>query len=150
MPVAATAISVTFARFAQVFSQILHVGLSLRFEDLLETMTAAAEEIRTNQRELEEMLEDKKKKKDLPTHSDGPFPAPAVDRESLEGDLGDNIHTFLYVVVIYTKVKDDLDEEQRFKAMKVSSPVEYNDKYFFLRCSHEYTYTCDMILSPSR
>ncbi len=101
-----------------MFSQILHVGLQLRFDDLLETMQVTADEIRMNQvalRDLEQAQQDQKEQSAAREST----PPPAADKYTLELDLSDNMHTFLYLVVIYTKLESSLDEAQTFSAMQV-------------------------------
>ncbi len=121
-----TAIFLSFhlCRFAQVFSQILHVGLDLKFDDLYDTMEATGAEIKKNQEAIEEIKANREKKlqqeEEPPSVAPGkPSPPPKTNQETLERDLGINMQTFLYLVVIYTKLKEDLLEEQRFRVMRV-------------------------------
>lgn len=81
-------------RFAQVFSQIVHVGLNVEFDQLLEVISACQGEIKRNLLESE----------------------PSEDTwEELES----NMNTFLYFLVIYGKTRKNTSETDHFRLMKL-------------------------------
>ena len=90
-------IDMDLRRFAQVFSQILHVGKDIEFSEIGEVLKAARVEIQQNMDKLDEGVED-----------------PLV----VEEDLKNNMNTFLYLIVIFTKIKKTNSCNDRFEAMK--------------------------------
>ena len=84
-------------RFAQVFSQILHVGKDIEFSEIGEVLLAAKCALQQNMEALDEGVE---------------------DRCALEEDLKENMNIFLYLIVIFTKIKKSNNSNERFEAMK--------------------------------
>ncbi|RWS08324.1 Protein fem-1-like protein [Dinothrombium tinctorium] len=71
-------------RFAQVFSQMFHVGVEVPFNVLFEVLEIAVQELRKNNQSLFNTTEEGLK-------------------EGLQEEVDDNIHTILYLLVIATK-----------------------------------------------
>lgn len=90
-------------RFAQVFSQMIHLGVDIHFESFLVVMEATATDIESNLQKLKTTSDD----------SDDP--------DSIADDLESNMLTFLYLVVIFGKLAGA--EVDVFKAMKVIHKV---------------------------
>ncbi len=86
-------------RFAQVFCQMLHVGVELDFESVREVMQTTVKEMEKNKQEQENKSEE---------HCS----------DSLS-ELGYNMHTLLYLVVIYSKIMSSLSENDRFSVMQI-------------------------------
>ena len=82
-----------------MFSQILHVGVQFPKSNLLEVIEAAANEINLN----------------LSTIAN---PGPKDDLDVIQAELESNMNTFLYILVIFTKVRQDLTQEENFRAMQ--------------------------------
>jgi len=82
-------------RFAQVFSQVLHVGLELSFEVLEEVLAATILELERNKAKIA-------------------HPGPKDDVEVIAEEMDCNITTALYLIVIVTKMlgKSNPDKEQ--------------------------------------
>merc|ERR1719322_1540025 len=98
-------IDMDLRRFAQVFSQILHVGKDIEFSEIGEVLKAARVEIQQNMDKLDEGVED-----------------PLV----VEEDLKDTMNTFLYLIVIFTKIKKTNSCNDRFEAMKTIYQVVHD------------------------
>ena len=85
-------------RFAQVFSQMIHLGVTIKFSDFLVVLQATVTELESNEWKLkhpENLLD---------------------DVEALKEDLNTNMLTFLYLIVIFGKLK--CDKEETLEAMK--------------------------------
>ena len=92
-------ISLDLLRFAQVFSEIVHVGLEVEFANLLEVTEAVRDEIRRNPHST-------------PCSSGGHSCSEANDTER-------NMSTLLYFLVIYSKMQKKVTPEQHFDLMRV-------------------------------
>lgn len=92
-------------RFAQVFSQMIHLGVDIHFDSFLAVMEATASEIEANLKALETKPEDQ-----------------VDDPEAISDDLESNMLTFLYLVVIFSKLGAH-SEMNIFRAMKVIHKV---------------------------
>ena len=86
-------------RFAQVFSQMIHLGVNIKFNDFLVVLQATVTELERNEKKL------KLPPQDL-----------LDDVEQLKEDLNTNMLTFLYLIVIFGKLKSD--KEENLEAMK--------------------------------
>ena len=86
-------------RFAQVFSQMIHLGVDIAFKDFLIVMESTANDIESILMRLNSKGED------------------ADDPETLKDDLESDLLTFLYLVVIFGKLGGG--EMDIFNAMKV-------------------------------
>ena len=84
-------------RFAQVFSQILHIGKDIEFVEIGEVLKTARNAIQQNVDTLDEGVE---------------------DRLVVEEELKENMNTFLYLIVIFTKITKSNSSNERFEAMK--------------------------------
>ncbi|RWS29575.1 Protein fem-1-like protein [Leptotrombidium deliense] len=84
-------------RFAQVFSQMFHVGVEVPFQILFDVLEIAVQELRNNNQSLFNTTEESLK-------------------EGLQEEVDDNIHTILYLLVIATKTLKSRSktEEERF------------------------------------
>jgi len=86
-------------RFAQVFSQVLHVGLELSFEVLEEVLASTVLELERNQAKMSN-------------------PGPKDDVEVVAEEMDCNITTALYLIVIVTKLlskSDDVQEQTVYR-----------------------------------
>ena len=86
-------------RFAQVFSQMIHLGVNIKFNDFLVVLQATVSELESNELKL------KLPPQDL-----------LDDIEALKEDLNTNMLTFLYLIVIFGKLKSE--KEENLEAMK--------------------------------
>lgn len=91
-------VSMDLLRFAQVFSEIIHVGLELDFENLIEVISAVKDEIAKN-----------------------PHSTPCASGHSCSeaNDTERNLTTLLYLLVIYSKIQKKVSKEDHFRLMKV-------------------------------
>jgi len=88
------AVAKDLLRFAQVFSQVLHVGLELSFEVLEEVLAATVLELERNKAKLA-------------------HPGPKDDVEVITEEMDCNVTTALYLIVIVTKILCQLDAAQQ-------------------------------------
>lgn len=75
----------------------MHIGKDIEFSEIGEVLKAARYTIQQNMDTLDEGVE---------------------DRNALEEELKENINTFLYLIVIFTKIKKSNSSNDRFEAMK--------------------------------
>ena len=95
-------------RFAQVFSQMIHLGVAIKFNDFLTVLQATVTELEMNEEKLQN-------------------PQELDDIEALKEDLNTNMLTFLYLIVIFGKLK--CDENDTLQAMKsIHKAVKINAK----------------------
>ena len=92
-------VSKDLLRFAQVFSQMLKVGLEVDCYHVKEVLAATVVEIERNQTKIRN-------------------PGPKDDPESIQEELENNMVTSLYLIVILTKVLKNVEEIVEFSAMK--------------------------------
>ena len=78
--------SIDVLRFAQVFSQMIHLGVDISFNDFLTVMEATANDIESILKRLNSKSED------------------TDDLDTLSDDLESDLLTFLYLVVIFGKL----------------------------------------------
>ncbi|KAL0278710.1 UNVERIFIED_CONTAM: hypothetical protein PYX00_000453 [Menopon gallinae] len=84
-------------RFAQIFSQMLYIGVELPFEHVKAVLIASVTEIERNQEKLEN-------------------PGPKDDVEQIAEELENNINTVLYILVIMTKlIKNNVNIADKFE-----------------------------------
>ena len=95
----ALSVSKDLLRFAQVFSQMLKVGLEVNCCDVKEVLAATVLEIERNQAKIAN-------------------PGPKDDPEAIQEELENNMVTSLYLIVILTKVLKNVEESVEFSAMK--------------------------------
>lgn len=89
-----TPITKDVLRFSQVFSQMIQMGVEIKFADFVKVLEATAKEIEENVKRL-------RGEEDFPD-----------DKDVIKEDLESNMMTFLYLVVIFSKLgsptKDDI------------------------------------------
>jgi Fem-1 family protein b len=86
-------------RFAQVFSQMDHIGVDITFSHMEEVLRACVGEVKSK---LEKVAN----------------PGPKDDVDCLREELENNMHTFLYLLVVFSKMKKSLCSEDVFPAMR--------------------------------
>ena len=105
---AGATVSKDLLRFAQVFSQILHVGNDLELAELTGIMRATVAAMKANLETLE------------PTQGPlGERQNPKDDPETVRLELQSNMTTFLYLLVIYGRVRPSVPQADDFGAMQL-------------------------------
>lgn len=79
-------------RFAQVFSQMMHIGVELPFECVKEVLEHAVLELHRNKAKLQSSSDE--------------------ERETIHDEMDSNIHTVLYLLIIITKLLKKCTKEQ--------------------------------------
>ncbi|XP_068896437.1 protein fem-1 homolog B isoform X1 [Tenebrio molitor] len=87
-------------RFAQVFSQMLHVNVKVTYDHVVQVLSAAITELERNQYKLTK-------------------PGPKDDPETVMEELESNLTTTLYLLTILTKLVKDCTDEERFNVNRM-------------------------------
>ncbi|KAJ8958631.1 hypothetical protein NQ318_016356 [Aromia moschata] len=87
-------------RFAQVFSQMLHVGVKVSYNHVIEVLSAAILELERNKKKLAK-------------------PGPKDDPETVMDDIDSNLTTTLYLLTILTKLLKQCSEEEKFNVSRM-------------------------------
>lgn len=82
-------------RFAQVFSQMLHVGVDVCFQHVVEVLAACVVELQTNKQKIAK-------------------PGPKDDPDAIMENMESNLTTTLYLLTILTKLLKNCSELERF------------------------------------
>lgn len=112
-------------RFAQVFSQMLHVGVQITYEQVIEVLAAAIIELERNKRDLAK-------------------PSPREEKETVMGEIESNLLTTLYLLSILTKLMKKCNEEEKFNVQRMvfalnqlQLTVRGGQTLLHLACNHE-------------
>lgn len=87
-------------RFAQVFSQMLHVGVEVTYEQVIEVLSAAIVELERNKEKLAQ-------------------PGPKDEPETVMDEIESNLTTTLYLLTILTKLMKTCNEEEKFNVQRM-------------------------------
>ncbi|XP_063905272.1 protein fem-1 homolog B-like isoform X2 [Zophobas morio] len=87
-------------RFAQVFSQMLHVNVKVTYEHVVQVLSAAITELERNKHKLDK-------------------PGPKDDPETVMEELESNLTTTLYLLTILTKLVKHCSEEEKFNVNRM-------------------------------
>ncbi|EFA05982.1 protein fem-1 homolog B isoform X2 [Tribolium castaneum] len=87
-------------RFAQVFSQMLHVNVKVTYDHVVQVLAAAITELERNKYKLSK-------------------PGPKDDPETVMEELESNLTTTLYLLTILTKLLKECSEEERFNVNRM-------------------------------
>ncbi|CAG9766351.1 unnamed protein product [Ceutorhynchus assimilis] len=87
-------------RFAQVFSQMIHVGVQLTYQQVIEVLSAAIIELERNKDKLT-------------------APGPKDPPETVMDEIESNLTTALYILTILTKLMKTCNEEERFNVQRM-------------------------------
>ncbi|XP_066249230.1 protein fem-1 homolog B isoform X1 [Euwallacea similis] len=97
-------------RFAQVFSQMLHVGVQVTYEQVIEVLSAAIIELMRNREKLSK-----------PGPKDEPETVMVICcfMYKILDEIESNLVTTLYLLTILTKLMKKCDEEQKFTVQRM-------------------------------
>ncbi|KAJ8928940.1 hypothetical protein NQ314_018428 [Rhamnusium bicolor] len=87
-------------RFAQVFSQMLYVGVKVSYNHVIEVLSAAILELERNKEKLAR-------------------PGPKDDPETVMDDIESNLTTTLYLLTILTKLMKQCSDEEKFNVSRM-------------------------------
>ncbi|KAK9883902.1 hypothetical protein WA026_004844 [Henosepilachna vigintioctopunctata] len=87
-------------RFAQVFSQMLHVGVKVNYDHVVQVLSAAILELKRNKKKLK-------------------HPGPKDDRNTLLDEMDGNLTTTLYILTILTKLLKQCSDEEKFNVNRM-------------------------------
>ncbi|RZC32328.1 Ankyrin repeat domain containing protein [Asbolus verrucosus] len=87
-------------RFAQVFSQMLHVNVAVIYDHVIQVLSAAITELERNKQKLSK-------------------PGPKDDPDTVMEEMESNLTTTLYLLTILTKLFKECSEEERFNVNRM-------------------------------
>ena len=125
-----TSVAKDLLRFTQVFSQMLHVGFAIDFQDYLQVLKASCDELKSlSVSALEEEANKRKSKchnnsKITRTHDNGMLQAASMCAGCGKDDGMEQVMViFLYLVVILSKNQANFNAEEMHDAMKIIHEV---------------------------